>query len=172
MPGLIHITAPTEWCTATLGTYLKVDNPFTQQQKQNDEGRKTARALNQSRKYNYIRAGILQGAGGLCTENFLSLLPLFSWHANNVLASQRGMLPEHCNYYTPCQMLKRLLEILLNKVLCMFYMGKNKWIPWAVRVRESLKPVTFLSDACASLWCFPFYSFNSPTFNLSLIIVF
>lgn len=35
-----------------------------------------------------------------CTENFFSLLHLFSslWHAN-VLALQCSMLPEHCNNY-------------------------------------------------------------------------
>jgi len=46
------------------------------------------------------------------TENFLSLVHLFSslWHAN-VLALQHSMSPEHCNNYTPCQMLKKLLEI-------------------------------------------------------------
>lgn len=43
-----------------------------------------------------------------CTENFLSFFPSFSspWHAN-VLALQCSVLPEHCNNYAQCQMLKK-----------------------------------------------------------------
>lgn len=65
-----------------------------------------------------------------CNENFLSLVHLFSslWHVN-LLALQRSMLPEHCNNYAQCQMLKNLLEILLNKALCMFYMRKISKFP-------------------------------------------
>lgn len=74
---------------------------------------------------------VLEATGSApCTENFFSLLHLFSslWHAN-VLALQCSTLPEHCNNYVQCQMLKKLLEILLNKVLCMFYMGKISKFP-------------------------------------------
>lgn len=98
---------------------LEVDNPLT---KKNEEG-KNARSFSQrSRKQeNYIRAYsvALEATGAApCTENFFSLLHLFSalWHAN-VLALQCSTLPDHCNNYGQCQMLKKLLEILLNKVL-------------------------------------------------------
>lgn len=98
---------------------LEVDNPLNKKKKNRKRGKMPlapARGVKSRMTLEHESSMELEVTGAApCSENFLSLVHLFSslWRVN-VLALQCSMLPEHCNNYVQCHMLKNLLEILLN----------------------------------------------------------